>query len=111
MVESVSAMSIGRAAEVGTGAAEHVRFEPVAVVVQVADRIGVEPAPVAVDRAAHGPGVGGEVEPAHVDEGARDPELRAHVGPVERGVGLWGGRDLVEVGETGGRQGEAGTDQ
>ena len=97
VVESVSARSAGRARRYEPAAAQDARLERVAVTVQVADRIGVEPAAVAVDRAPDTARVRGEVQPAHVDQPARDPELPAHVVPAESGVGLRCGTDLLEV--------------
>jgi hypothetical protein len=79
--------------------------------VEVADRIGVEPAAVAVDRASDRAGVRGEVQPAHVDQPARDAELGPHVVPAERGVGFRRGGDLVEAGEAGRGQCDTGANE
>jgi hypothetical protein len=65
--------------------------------VQVADGIGVQAATVPVDRPADGARMGREVEPAHVDQRARDAKLGPDVVPAERGVCPRGGRDLVET--------------
>ena len=71
--------------------------------VQVADRVGVEPAPVAVDRGAHGCRMRREVEAAELDDARVVAERAPHLRPT---TGVRGRRrsvgQLLQIGEPSG---------
>ena len=80
----MSAISSARAAEVARGAVPHRRLERGLVLVEVAVRVGVEPASVALDRLAHLARVRREHEAREVVDVRRDVELPADGAPAAR---------------------------
>ena len=100
---------VGRRPEVVGGGVGNRGVELALVLDHVAVGVGVETAPVAIDRIGHGPRMGGEREGGEVRDVGRQRELRPHRVPVARielsssnGRRRWPGRIPLAVVTTAG---------